>query len=77
MITDEGWMQRPVSYTHLDVYKRQQVDTDWDDPQTKGGNSKSYLIYDYFMQGAVKGDKRVKDSTVTYPTLSTSNYKAA
>ncbi len=64
------------NYVQVDG-KWYQVDTDWDDPQTKGGNSKSYLIYDYFMQGAVKGDKRVKDSTVTYPTLSTSNYKAA
>ena len=58
--------------------RRQMVLHEWrgsDDPQTKGGNSKSYLIYDCFMQGAVKGDKRVKDSTVTYLTLSHSTTK--
>lgn len=51
-----------------------QVDTDWDDPQTVGGNSKSYLIYDYFMTGTIKNDARVKDSSMKYPTLSTTNY---
>ena len=64
------------NYVKMDDGKWYQVDTDWDDPQTKGGNSKSVLIYDYFMTGAVKNDKRVKDATMKYPALATANYKA-
>lgn len=64
------------NYVKMDDGKWYQVDTDWDDPQTKGGNSKSVLIYDYFMTGAVKNDKRVKDAAMKYPALATANYKA-
>lgn len=64
------------NYVKMEDGKWYQVDTDWDDPQTKGGNSKSVLIYDYFMTGAVKNDKRVKDATMKYPALATANYKA-
>lgn len=64
------------NYVQMDDGKWYQVDTDWDDPQTKGGNSKSVLIYDYFLTGTVKNDKRVKDSTQKYPTLATASYKA-
>jgi transglutaminase/protease-like cytokinesis protein 3 len=64
------------NYVQMEDGKWYQVDTDWDDPQTKGGNSKSVLIHDYFLTGSVKNDKRVKDSTQKYPTLAAASYKA-
>lgn len=64
------------NYVQMEDKKWYQVDTDWDDPQTKGGNSKSMLIYDYFMTGKVANDKRVKDSTQKYPAVAATNYKA-
>lgn len=49
--------------------------SDWDDPQTKGGNSASYLIYDYFLQGNIVNSQRVKGS-YSYPALASSDYAA-
>ena len=64
------------NYVQMEDGKWYQVDTDWDDPQTKGGNSKSVLKHDYFLTAAVKNDKRVKDSTQKYPKLAAASYKA-
>src|SRR5699024_12351142 len=54
------------NYVQMEDGKLYQVDTDWDDPQTKGGNSASYLIYDYFLQGNIVNSQRVKGS-YSYP----------
>lgn len=66
------------NYVKMEDGKWYQVDTDWDDPQTKGGNSVSRLVYDYFMKGKIKDDLRKVDSSIVkYPALSASDYKAA
>ena len=63
------------NYVQMEDGKWYQVDTDWDDPQTKGGNSVSYLIYDYFLQGNIVNSQRVKGS-YSYPALASSDYAA-
>lgn len=63
------------NYVQMEDGKWYQVDADWDDPQTKGGNSKSYLIYDYFLEGNDANNQRVKGS-YTYPALASSDYAA-
>ena len=63
------------NYVQMEDGKWYQVDTDWDDPQTKGGNSASYLIYDYFLQGNIVNSQRVKGS-YSYPALASSDYAA-